>query len=195
MSREESNHAYQQAWENFYSTEHVTTVMKRAAALHGFGATLFAITWFKCSIEIENVHPLESGFLRMKFRRDRRPALPREPVWSFYPKFFAETVVKNIRWIYTYLRLRRIYLKIKRDPKRYEYRDLAITPVTDDEIEFARIVSECCGAGLCRSGAAAEGNPRRRGGVNRAVVSSCARRDELSLVVMRRRSSRAIAAH
>ncbi|MFY9992589.1 MAG: radical SAM protein, partial [Rhodoplanes sp.] len=62
-----------------------------------------------------------------------RPTLPREPVWSFYPKFFAETAAKNIRWIYTYLRLRRIYLKIKRNPKRYEYRDLAITPVTDDE--------------------------------------------------------------
>ena len=28
-----------------------------------------------------------------------------------------------------------IYLRIKHDPKRYEYTDLAITPVTDDEIE------------------------------------------------------------
>lgn len=133
MSREEWTTAYQEAWNSFYSTEHVTTVMRRAAALHSFGATLFAITWFKCSIEIENVHPLESGFLRMKFRRDRRPTLPREPVWSFYPKFLLETVVKNARWAYTYLRLRRIYLRIKHDPKRYEYRDLAITPVTDDE--------------------------------------------------------------
>ena len=34
-----------------------------------------------------------------------------------------------------YLRLRRIYLRIKHDPKRFEYTDLAITPVTDDEIE------------------------------------------------------------
>ncbi len=133
MSREEWTRAYEQAWESFYSTEHVTTVMRRAAALHGFGATLFAITWFKCSIEIEKLHPLESGFLRMKFRRDRRPTFPREPVWSFYPKFAWETLVKNARWIYTYLRLRRIYLSIKHDPKRYEYRDLAITPVEEDE--------------------------------------------------------------
>ena len=28
-----------------------------------------------------------------------------------------------------------IYLRIKHDPKRYEYTDLAITPVTDDEVE------------------------------------------------------------
>jgi hypothetical protein len=108
--------------------------MRRAAALRGFSSSLFAITWFKCSIEIENVHPLETGFLRLKFRRDRRPALPREPIWSFYPKFIAETLSKNVRWLATYLRLRRIYLRIKHDPKRYEYRDLAITPVTDDEV-------------------------------------------------------------
>ncbi|MGZ8310372.1 MAG: B12-binding domain-containing radical SAM protein, partial [Rhodoplanes sp.] len=133
MSREEWTYAYQQAWKSFYSTEHVTTVMRRAAALHGFGATLFAITWFKASIEIENVHPLEAGFLRLKFRRDRRATLPRESIWAFYPKFILETLVKNARWVYTYLRLRRIYLRIKHDPKRYEYRDLAITPVTDDE--------------------------------------------------------------
>lgn len=135
MSRAEWTRAYQDAWKSFYSDEHVATVMRRAAALHGFHATLFAITWFKCSIEIENIHPLEAGFLRMKFRRDRRPTLPREPVWSFYPKFFFETWSKNIRWIYTYLRLRRVYLRIKHDPKRYEYRDLAITPVADDEAE------------------------------------------------------------
>ena len=135
MSAEEWQRAYQNAWKSFYSTEHVTTVMRRAAALHGFGATLFAITWFKCSIEIENVHPLESGFLRLKSRRDRRPSLPREPAWSFYPKFFWETLSKNARWISTYVRLRRIYLSIKHDPKRKDYRDLAISPVEDDETE------------------------------------------------------------
>jgi hypothetical protein len=40
----------------------------------------------------------------------------------------------NVRWVYTYWRLHRIYRRIKYDPKRYEYRDLAITPVSDDEI-------------------------------------------------------------
>ena len=33
------------------------------------------------------------------------------------------------------LRLRRIYLRIKHDPKRFEYMDLALTPVADDEAE------------------------------------------------------------
>jgi hypothetical protein len=33
------------------------------------------------------------------------------------------------------MRLRLIYLKIKRDPRRYDYTDLALEPVADDEIE------------------------------------------------------------
>lgn len=32
-------------------------------------------------------------------------------------------------------RLRLIYLRIKRDPARFEYSDLALEPVADDEIE------------------------------------------------------------
>jgi len=71
----------------------------------------------------------------MKSRRDRRATLPMEPVWKCYPRYWAETASKILRWGYTYARLRKIYLSIKHDPKRYEYVDAAITPVTDDETE------------------------------------------------------------
>jgi hypothetical protein len=135
MTREEWAYAYRESWRRYYDDEHCERIMRRAAALKAFGSVLFTLTWFKCSFELENCHPVESGILRLKFRKDRRPTLPLEPVWSFYPKYFAELVWKTWRWGYTYLRLRRIYLRIKHDPRRYEYTDLAITPVTDDEIE------------------------------------------------------------
>ena len=96
---------------------------------------LFLITWFKGSIDFEHVHPLEGGFLRMRSRRDRRPEFPREPVWSFYPKYWTETAVKVVRWATLYLRLRRRYLAIKHDPNRYSYTDIAMTPVRDDEAD------------------------------------------------------------
>ncbi|MGA9008359.1 MAG: radical SAM protein, partial [Xanthobacteraceae bacterium] len=38
-------------------------------------------------------------------------------------------------WAWLYLHLRRIYLAIKRDPRRFEYTDLAMTPVADDEAQ------------------------------------------------------------
>jgi hypothetical protein len=135
MSKEEWAYAYQECWKRYYSFEHCERVMRRAAALRAFGNVLFVMTWFKASFELENCHPVESGLLRLKSRRDRRPSLPIEPIWVFYPKYFSELARKTFGWLAIYLRLRIIYLRIKRDPKRYEYTDLAITPVTDDEIE------------------------------------------------------------
>jgi hypothetical protein len=41
--------------------------------------------------------------------------------------------VKLVRWGALYLRLRRIYLRIKHNPRRLEYTDLAMTPISDDE--------------------------------------------------------------
>jgi hypothetical protein len=40
-----------------------------------------------------------------------------------------------VMWAALYLRLRRIYLAIRRDPDRLAYTDLAMTPVTDDETQ------------------------------------------------------------
>jgi radical SAM superfamily enzyme YgiQ (UPF0313 family) len=136
MTREEWQRAYRLAWDTYYTLDHVETVLRRAVATRiSGGNALFLITWFKGCIDIENIHPLEGGFLRLKFRRDRRPSLPIEPGWRFYPKYIAETVHKQIRWMALYVRLRKIYLRVKRDPRRHEYMDLALSPVTDDEAE------------------------------------------------------------
>jgi hypothetical protein len=71
----------------------------------------------------------------MKFRRDRRSGLPLEPALLFYPRHWWETLVKQVRWAKLYLGLRRIYLRIKHDAQRFQYMDLALTPVMDDETE------------------------------------------------------------
>jgi hypothetical protein len=135
MSEAEWHHAYLESWKSYYSYEHCERIMRRAGALRALGSNLIAMTWFKGCIEIENVHPVEGGMLRLKFRRDRRPCLPMEPIWSFYPKYFAEVVRKTASWGLLYARLRMIYLRIKADPNRWEYTDAAISPVTEDEIE------------------------------------------------------------
>jgi radical SAM superfamily enzyme YgiQ (UPF0313 family) len=135
MSREEWEYAYRESWRRYYTIDHCERIMRRAAALRAFGNVLIIMTWFKASLELENVHPVESGLMRLKYRRDRRPTMPIEPIWSFYPKYIAELARKTFGWAWIYLRLRMIYLRIKHDPKRYEYTDAAITPVTDDETE------------------------------------------------------------
>jgi radical SAM superfamily enzyme YgiQ (UPF0313 family) len=134
MSREEWERAYKLAWQRYYTTDHIEAVLRRVASVGANASNaLFLITWFKGSIDFEGVHPLEAGFLRLKFRRDRRPGLSIEPLWRFYPRYYSETAIKLVRWGALYLRLRRIYLQIKRDPRRSEYTDLAMTPISDDE--------------------------------------------------------------
>lgn len=136
MSPDEWQESYVAAWENYYSLEHCEKVLRRAVA-NGVspGKTLFYLAWFKGCSSIENIHPLEAGLLRLKFRRDRRTGLPLENPIVFYPKYAAETVWKHLRWVSLYSRLGLIRRKIKNDPKRAEYMDDALVPVTDAEVE------------------------------------------------------------
>ncbi|MDX6612318.1 MAG: hypothetical protein QOD75_1504 [Blastocatellia bacterium] len=136
MSKEEWEDAYRAAWETYYTDEHIETVLRRAIATGTSpGKTMFFITWFKGCIGIEKIHPLEGGFLRLKFRRSRRPELPRENPLLFYPKHWGTMLGKQLSWISLYLRLRLIYRKVRKDPARFEYMDLALEPVTDEELD------------------------------------------------------------
>jgi len=136
MSRDEWERAYRSAWEIYYTPQHVETVLRRATVTRvSPGKALFLMVWFKGCIDIEQIHPLEGGILRLKSRRDRRPELPLEPVWRFYPGYLMETIAKQVRWASLYLRMRKIYRKVKRDPQRREYMDPALSPVADDETE------------------------------------------------------------
>jgi radical SAM superfamily enzyme YgiQ (UPF0313 family) len=136
MSKAEWEGVYRSAWETYYTDEHIETVLKRAMATGiSPGKALFLIVWFKGCIGIEGIHPLEGGFLRLKFRRDRRSSVPRESPLIFYPKTAAELIWKQVKWAHLYLRLYRMYGKLKKDPRRAEYTDLALTPVTDEEVE------------------------------------------------------------
>jgi radical SAM superfamily enzyme YgiQ (UPF0313 family) len=136
MSRSEWERAYQLAWATYYTPEHMETVLRRIAARRGHASNaILLLTWFKGSIDIEKIHPLESGFFRMKFRTDRRPGLPILPAWKFYPSYFVETLRKFGAFAALYSRLRLIYMRIKRDAKKLEYTDLALGPVTEHDLD------------------------------------------------------------
>ncbi len=136
MSAEDWQGVYRKAWEQYYTDEHVESVLRRMVAMRGRASNaILLMTWFRGSIHIEGVHPLEAGFFRKKFRKDRRLGLPIVPAWEFWPSFVAESAGKLGRWISLYAGLRRTYVRIKKDARRMEYMDLALTPVTDAEID------------------------------------------------------------
>jgi Radical SAM superfamily len=136
MSPAEFAKAYEMAWNVYYTPQHVDIILRRALVTNiSPGKVLLLLVWFKGSISIEKLHPLEGGVLRLKFRRDRRPGLPVEPALLFYPKYVVGTLVKQIAWAALYLRMRMVYRRIKRDPRRMDYMDLALSPVNDEETE------------------------------------------------------------
>ena len=143
MSREDWRATYRAAWETYYTDEHVETVLRRSIATGTSpGKTTFFIVWFKGCIDIERIHPLEGGFFRRKVRGNRRPCFEIESPLVFYPKYLFETLAKQLKWIALYTRMRLIYKRVKRDPRRFEYMDLALEPVTDHEEDREMFQSE-----------------------------------------------------
>jgi Radical SAM superfamily len=137
MSDEEWEQAYRAAWLNYYTPEHVRTILRRAAA-HKLGRPKTALTtilWFNLMILFEAVHPLEGGAFRLKFRRDRRHGMPIESRFVFYPRYFAETVIKACRYLSVYRAAMRTLKQVLKAPDRWTYTDLAIAPPRDDELD------------------------------------------------------------
>lgn len=136
MSPEEWTQACHLAWENFYSREHCETILRRATACGTSpGKILFYLVWFKGCMLIENIHPLEGGLFRLKFRGDRRFGLPIESPLIFYSKYLTQMVWKQTRWFKLFMKMWLLCRAVRNDPRRAEYMDLALEPVMDDETE------------------------------------------------------------
>lgn len=84
MSREEWETVYREAWSLYYSPEHVKTLLRRAVATGVPLASLVKVlVSFATTVPLENVHPLQSGLLRLKHPSELRPGLkPVHPLLS-----------------------------------------------------------------------------------------------------------------
>jgi radical SAM superfamily enzyme YgiQ (UPF0313 family) len=142
MTSEQWQKLYHDAWTAYYSPEHLETVMRRSVATNSnAGNMTFLLLWYYTCVQLEKIDPLEGGYLRRKYRKDRRPTLPVESPFVFYPRYLADLVRKHITLaglVWRYGKLRR---QLKRDPAARSYTDLALTPVTDDDSEDAFVTS------------------------------------------------------
>jgi hypothetical protein len=134
MSAEEWQGAFDQAWKSYYTYEHVETVMRRARGT-GTSRRRDVLLWFYSSIHFEGIHPLDGGFLRLKSRRDRRPGMPLESPFVYYPRRAAKTLYNLTRVLSLVLRFMHVRKKIRRDPARLDYMDVAVAPVHEPELE------------------------------------------------------------
>ncbi len=147
MTRQEWNDVYRIAWDTYYSKEHVETILRRAAATGiGMSRLLAQLLLFSMCVSVEKVHPLQGGIFRLKHRRERRPGMPIEPVWVFYPKYFWEGLSKNVRYVKQFLWLELLRRRLRREQQRAPYTDLALTPVAEGETETLEMFTHNEGA-------------------------------------------------
>jgi hypothetical protein len=134
MSKAEWEGIYRNAWQAYYTREHIITIMRRAEACGlGWKRALEGSAFFYHSINYEGVHPLEGGLLRIKRRRDRRVGLRRENPLIFYPHYWWETARKNIALVWIFWKYSRIGQEIAAEANRTSYMDKSLMPVTEED--------------------------------------------------------------
>src|SRR5215471_11214094 len=119
---------YRDAWHAFYSLEHIETVMRRAVATSiDLDNMMVLLLWFHFCIVMEKIDPLQGGYLRRKYRKDRRPTLPRESPWIFYPRYIGDLVRKHLYMARLVWRFHWLKKRLQRDANARNYTDVALT--------------------------------------------------------------------
>jgi hypothetical protein len=138
---------YHRAWSLYYTPAHMRTLLRRAAATGvPLGSLVRLMARFALTDPIEHVHPLQGGILRLKHPSERRPELPRESAWAFWPRFAWQTLSRHARAVPMVVRLILWQRAIARDPAARAYTDLALTPVSDDEDMALDLFTKTAGA-------------------------------------------------
>jgi radical SAM superfamily enzyme len=147
MSKQEWEAIYHEAWSLYYTPQHMKTLLRRTAATGGpMGSLVKLLFTFSTTDRIEKVHPLQSGILRLRHPSERRPGLPRETPWIFWPRFAWETLYKHAILAGAIGRLLVWEMVIARDRDARAYTDRALTPVRDDEDETLDLLTKTTGA-------------------------------------------------
>jgi radical SAM superfamily enzyme YgiQ (UPF0313 family) len=143
MSREEWQNAYRTAWDIFYTDEHLKTVIRRAYAKGiNIRALMPVLLWFSSAVKIENLHPLQWGIFRIKYRKDRRPGMPLEGIVPFYAKYAADTVSRHAKLAQRWLMLKRFCDEVEADPNAKSYHDDSLIPVAEEDAEHMELYTQ-----------------------------------------------------
>jgi hypothetical protein len=146
MSKAEWEAIYREAWSLYYSPQHLETLLRRAAAT-GIKLSSLAklLVRFSTTVQVEKVHPLQDGILRLKHPNERRPGLPPVSPWTFWPQFIWETVRKQVAALAAIASMIRLVRRVQRDGD-VRYTDQALTPVHGDDDETFDLMTKTSGA-------------------------------------------------
>ncbi|MFO1061143.1 MAG: radical SAM protein [Dongiaceae bacterium] len=147
MSRAEWEAIYREAWSLYYTPEHMHTLLRRAART---GLPLFrllkVLLIFSTTTRLEQVHPLQFGIFRQKHPSERRPGLPRESPWIFWPRFAWQSARTQALLVAALARLGLLALRVARSGDAAVYTDRALMPEGEDEPGTLDLLTRTTGA-------------------------------------------------
>jgi radical SAM family protein len=140
MRHEEWQSVYRRAWLQYYSMAHIETLLRRAIA-DGIAAKrlMLSLVVFRGMPLIEDVHPLQGGYLRRKVRRTRRPGSPPDNTLLFHVRHWTHTLTKSARFAALVWRVNRIRRRVLREHALHGYADMAIAKLqqaAEDRLEM-----------------------------------------------------------
>jgi hypothetical protein len=147
MSDHEWQGIYHEAWLLYYTPEHMKTLLRRAMAT-GVPMNNLAkyLLTFSMTDRLENVHPLQGGIFRLKHPSERRPGLPRENPWLFWPCFCWDALAKHAILIRAAAWLLMWQMLIANSSGASAYTDQALAAVNDDDDEMLDLLTKTNGA-------------------------------------------------
>ncbi len=146
MSTAQWEKLYRDTWKEFFTLEHMETVLRRAVATGiSAGNMVVLLVWFHFCIVYEKIDPLQGGYLRRKYRKDRRPTLPVESPLTFYPHYLGGLLYKHFKLAQLAWRFHWFKERVQRDPSARNYTDVALTPDSETDTETLEMLGAHAG--------------------------------------------------
>ncbi len=111
MTKEELMQAYRDAWERFYSTEHMVNVLKVWQHTKRYWGQLFFFSWYLYASRIERLHAMNCGFLTLRKRSERRPGYPKEAFIPFWFERFRVAWFRARGLVQLFCQLEEVWLR------------------------------------------------------------------------------------
>jgi radical SAM superfamily enzyme YgiQ (UPF0313 family) len=137
MTREELQEAWHNAWEQFYSTEHMVAILKGwRNDTWKYWDRLSFFSWYLYASRIERLHPMNCGFWTVRNRSDRRPGFPRESFIPFWAGRFRTILRRVYELARLYFQLQEVWLRSRPKSKAEEALQEMITKTKKDVVDW-----------------------------------------------------------
>jgi len=165
MATEELQQTYWDAWDHYYTREHVETLMRRAVADGSKPVRIWQnVLQIYGAMALEGVHPQQCGYFRRKVRSQRRYGMPKENPLIFFPRRIWEAFSTYAKFGWYAWSLHRMRKRVQHDPASKTYTDLALTPVEvaeEEELEMFHL-NESAEAAVAKAKAQAEAREKAK---------------------------------